>query len=533
MIDKTDTYISPNKEISRAALKVAVGGGFSLLAGLASQVITAYLFGADMEMDSFFTALTVPLYLQIVLLGGLPFVVIPAFISEQSQGHEEDAWALTGSMIWLSAGVLLVTAIIGAIFSYQIIQISAPGYGQDKAILSSQMLRILMFTVPFTGLGTFTAGVENVRGRFFWPATATAVGSIGNVVVLLLLQPVIGPIALAWGNLASAILLAGITTIPILKHGWTKTLSWKDPRLVEMLRLLAPFIVFGLITNSKLILERYFASGLPDGQLAYIGYAYKIANIFVVLLASSIASAYFPTMARAFSTHGMAGLIKQSDYSLRVTLAVALPVVTIITVVAVPLIKIFYERGAFLPSATISVSLLIPIVMVNEVLFRMISNMVGRTFFILKDTFTTNLISSITILFYVAFAYFLTQKWGYWGLALAQPLQAGISILLIFALLVRRVRQFPILELGKSALKYLLFSLVAALIGWLVLNMTRQVSPSIQLIASASIASGVYLSVLYYFDQNIAISILDMTGLHKLISIIKTRFTPSNEAPPL
>jgi peptidoglycan biosynthesis protein MviN/MurJ (putative lipid II flippase) len=69
-MEKPDLFPEPAKEISRAALKVSIGGGLSLIAGLASQVITAYLFGAGAEMDAFFTASTIPLYLQIVLLGG-------------------------------------------------------------------------------------------------------------------------------------------------------------------------------------------------------------------------------------------------------------------------------------------------------------------------------------------------------------------------------------------------------------------------------------------------------------------------------
>lgn len=528
MIDDTKPYVAPNREVSRAALKVAIGGVFSLLAGLASQVLTAYLFGADAEMDAFYTALTVPLYLQIVLLGGLPFVIIPAFVQEQSEGREEDAWGLTGSMLWISTVVLLITAIVGVLFSSQLISVFAPGYAADKARLAAQMQSILMFTVPFTGLGTFTAGVENTRGRFFWPATATAIGSIGNVVALLLLQPIVGPLALAWGNLISTILIAAITTVPVVMHGWKRLLPLSDPRLREMLKLISPFIIFGLITNSKLILERYFASSLPDGQLAYLGYAYKIANIFIVLLAASIASAIFPTMARAFSNQGLPGLVEQSDFGLRVTLAIALPVVFIISVVAIPLLRIFYERGAFLPSATIAVSLVIPIIMVNEVLFRMIMNMVGRTFFVIKDTLTINWISSVTIILYVIAGYYLTQRWGYWGLALAQPIQAGASIILACILLARRVKQFPFNHLLKSGSIYLGLSVVASAASWAVLSLAAGLHPLIQLILSASIAVMIYGGLIYQFDRNMALSLWDMSGIPKLVSVIRTRVAQAN-----
>lgn len=532
-MEKPELFHEPAKEISRAALRVSIGGGLSLIAGLASQVITAYLFGAGADMDAFFTASTVPLYLQIVLLGGLPFVVVPAFIREESAGHENDAWSLTGTMIYITIIVLMLTAVIGAFLSPQIIAFSAPGFAIQKASLSSQMLSILMFTVPFSGLGTFTSGVENVRGHFFWPATATALGSIGNVLTIVLLHPLIGPMSLAWGNLVSTILFATVTTIPVISHGWKKLMPLNDIRIVEMLKLISPFIFFGLITNSRLLLERYFASMLPDGQLSYIGYAGKISNIFVILLASGIASAYFPAMARAYSLKGIHGLEKQAEDGLRITLAVALPVVVITTILSVPLIRLFFERGAFLPSMTIAVSILIPIVMINDVLFRMITNMIGRTFFVIKDTITTNLVSSLTIVIYVFFAYFLTRAWGYWGLALAQVIQVSFSIMLMCILLYRKVHTFPFLILLRSSIKYLVICIIAGTIAWTARSLTSHLSIIIQLGLGAVTSSAAYLGLLYLTEQSTALSILEMTGVSRIYSMIKARLHPIQQTPPL
>lgn len=518
-----------NINVSHAALRVALGGGLSLLAGLASQVATAYFFGAGSEMDAFFTALTIPLYLQIVLLGGLPFVVIPAFVNEENSGHEEDAWALTGTLVWFTGGLLLAMAVVGSVFSSKIIELTAPGFGAEKSEMASHMLSILIFSVPFMGLSSFTSGVENIRGRYFWPAAATAIGSIGNLIILLALHSSLGPIALAWGNLVAAVLLASITTIPVFMHGWKKPLRLNDPRLIEIYKLITPFIFFGLITSSKLIFERYFASVLPDGQLSYLGYANKISNIFVILLATSIASAIFPAMARAYSLEGINGLVKQSDYGLRITFAVALPAVTLISVLSVPLIKLLFERGAFLSVTTLSVSLIIPIVMVNDVLFRMVNNMIGRTFFVLKDTLTTNLISSLTILIYIFTAKTLTQWWGYWGLALAQPIQAGFSILIMGFLLIKKLKNAPVLALIKSASIYFLISLFASLVAWIAIHPLAFLPSALQLIIGGIIGVGIYLIFLNKFDQKITISIFEMTGLQKLYSAIRTKIIFANE----
>lgn len=528
-MEKPSMDIEGNQDVSRAALKVALGGGFSLLAGLACQILTAYLFGASSEMDAFFTALTIPLYMQIVLLGGLPFVVIPAFIQEENNGRKDDAWSLTGTMLWITSIALFIIAVLGSIFSTKLIMLSAPGFGAEKTLVSSQMLSIMMFTVPLLGIGSFTSGVENARGSFFIPAIATAIGSAGNFLAIYLLHPILGAEALAWGNLISALLYAGMTTIPVIRHGWKQVFSLSDPRVRELLRLLLPFIIFGMIIHSRLILERFFASGLPDGQIAYLGYANKIANIFITLLASSIASAYFPTMARSFSQSGMPGLIRQSEYGLRVTIAVALPVVILTSVLSLPIVKVFFERGAFLPETTRYISVLIPIVMVNEVLFRMISNMIIRTFFILKDTLTTNLISSLTIILYIVFAAILTQKWQYWGLALAQPLQTLITIILLALLMLRKVGNFPLVSFAKSAGKYLLISGVSGIIGWAIYRSLSTVHALGQISVTFAVSSCIYLAFLFPFDLPVATSILQMTGINRIVGWLKIQILRKKE----
>lgn len=512
-----------DNSIPRAALKVAVGGGLSLLAGLASQVVTAYLYGTGAEMDAFFTAMTIPLYLQIVLLGGLPFVVIPAFVRAQCAGKEEDAWSLTGTMLLITMVSLTIAAILGALFATELIVLCAPGFSTEKTILASNMLRLMMFTVPFSGLASFTSGVENVRGRFFWPAAATAIGSLGNVVALLILYPIFGAVALAVGNVISAILMAAITTIPILKHGWSNWMPIRDPRIIELLRLITPFIFFGLITNSRILFERYFASMLPDGQLSYIGYASKLANIFIALLASSIASAYFPAMARAYSEKGLRGLEEQTADGMRITLSLALPVVVIISVLGIPLVKLFFERGAFLPSSTLAVSILIPIVLLNEVLFRMITNLIGRAFFIMKDTITTNLVSSVTILIYLLAAPILTSRLEYIGLAAAQPIQVAISIAAMGFLLQKKAPSYPTRRLFGSFIQFFGASILAGLVAWLMMRLFQSTGPVLQLIMGGGPAALAYFLVIRVMDKDTAHTILEMAGVSKMWSVIQRR----------
>jgi putative peptidoglycan lipid II flippase len=483
-------------------------------------------------MDAFLTALVVPLYLQAVLLTGLEFVFIPAFVQEETAGREDDAWALVGTFLWLTGGILAVVAVGGSLFARGIVALSAPGLSPAKASLAARMLAILMFSVPLTGLGSLTRGIQNARNRFFWPAVATAIGSLGNVTILLVLYRAVGPLALAWGYLASVALGTGVTLVPVLGHGWRRLMRLSDGRVHEMARLIAPFIFFGLLTRCTLLFERYFASGLPDGDLSYLGYASKVSKIVMTLLGAGIATAIFPPMARAYAQNGEAGLVEKAEYGFRLTLAVALPTVAILSAVAVPLVTLLFERGAFRHTATLSVSRIVPIVMIGGVLVGMLGNMIGRTFYVTKDTHTLPMVAAVISVLYILLAKALVDTGGYVGLAFAGLLTSGLSILAIPFLLRRKLRSFRTSRLLKDTLRYGAASLIAFLGARLASSALAFLPTLLQLLGAFIISGPLYMLILFRIDRDIAISVLEMTGVQRIVTGAKVGFRRIVEGMP-
>jgi putative peptidoglycan lipid II flippase len=502
--------------VAHSAFKVSVGGLFGLVTGLASQMIIASFFGAGAEMDAFLTALVVPLYFQSVLLSGLPFVFIPAFVDAEEAGDDNEAWALAGTFFWITAAILAVVAVAGSLAAHGIIGLSAPGLSTDKAALSARMLSVLMFVVPFTGLGTLTAGIQNARDRFFWPAVAPAIGSVGNVAVLLSLHRSAGSMALAWGYLVAALLSAAVTVLPVLRHRWQSLIPLNDSRVRDMGRLIAPFILFGILTRSTSVLERYFASSLPDGDLSYLGYAGKVANILVAVLGSAIATAAFPAMARAYARRGETGLVRETEHGFRLTVAVACPALALFGAVSLPLVAVLFERGAFLHTATLATSRIVAIVILGALVFRMIGNLMTRVYYVTKDTHTVPMVVAVTTVLYVLLAKVLTDAHGYVGLALAQPLHSGLAIVILVVILVRRLTSFRAVSLARTTAIYTGAS-AAVFLAARAVSVALDFLPGILQLAAASLVAGaVYLTIVFRLDRDLARSLLRMAGLEQL-----------------
>jgi putative peptidoglycan lipid II flippase len=510
-----------NRAISRSASMVILGGIFSVLVGFFNQLIIAAYFGAGAGMDAYLTATVVPAYFQVVLLTGLSFVFVPAFVREETKGNKEAAWELVGTFFWTTAVILVAVAIVGFVFSKEIIALIAPGFSAEKSMLSARMLSVLMLSVPFSGLGSFTLGVQNSRGSFFWPSFAGALNSLGSILGVVLLTGWIGPMALAWGFLIAILLQSSVTIVPVLRHGWSKPLPLTDRRILEMGRLILPFLVFGLLTRGTGIFERYFASSLTSGQLSYLGYAGKISHTFHQLVAVGIAAAIFPAMARSYTQRGNRGLEEKAVYGLRLTMSVALPTVLITGAVSIPLVSFLYQRGRFLPADSYYVAQIVLIEMLNGVLIVMLTNIITRAYYVLKDTLTPSLISVFCIVLYISIGQFFADRWGYVGLAYASLIRSAVSVFILYILLVKKLPGISMGRTAKVVFVYIVAAIGAYLVGSLLAVNLAFLPRFLNLILSVLMSGSFYLVVLYFFDREILHSIMEMLGSARFLELAK------------
>jgi putative peptidoglycan lipid II flippase len=293
----------------------------------------------------------------------------------------------------------------------------------------------------------------------------------------------------------------------------------RDSRVRETFRLMVPFIFFGVVTRSGDLFQRYFASGLPDGDLSYIGYAAKVGSIVMVVLGNGIIAASFPSMARAFAQRGKPALVEQLEYGLRLALSVSLPALAIMTGAAVPLVAVLFERGAFHHSATLGVSLVLPVVLLGYIVLPTVSNLQTRTFYTLKDTRTVPALGLATSILYIFMAKWLAGAGGYVGLALARPLEHCVSIVVLFLLLNRRLPALKMIQLLKSALMYGTASLVAFLAARTICGVLATQPDLVQLLGATLVAGPLYIAILYGMDRKMALATLEVVGAQRLAGV--------------
>ena len=117
--------------------------------------------------------------------------------------------------------------------------------------------------------------------------------------------------------------------------------------------------------------------------------------------------------------------MRRAEYGIRFTAALAIPAIGILSAVTVTVVMVMLERGAFDHAATLSVAAVLPAIMISNVGFAMLGNILGRTFYVLKDTVTAPATAFVMSACYIVLAKLMVDSWGISGLAWAAAIQRG------------------------------------------------------------------------------------------------------------
>ena len=129
------------RRLVRPALAISAITLLSQLLSAVVQVLIAALFGARVELDAYFAALTLPTYFSAVLLGGLSYVFVPLFVEHRTTGSEEEAWKITGNIVTLYLVVAGSLTIAGMVWARQLLALTVPGLSDSAIALATTLAR--------------------------------------------------------------------------------------------------------------------------------------------------------------------------------------------------------------------------------------------------------------------------------------------------------------------------------------------------------------------------------------------------------
>jgi len=374
----------------------------------------------------------------------------------------------------------------------------------------------------FAGLIGIGFGTLNADDQYWLPSVSPMFSSVAVIVGLGLLyaaiggdmtQPdyfMLGGMVLAGSTLLGAV-LQWLVQIPAL---WRSGLG--RLRLRDVFRILAPATFSSGMMQINVFTDLFFASYIP-GTAAALGYATLLVQTPLGIISNVILVPFLPIFARLAAPENWPELKERIRQSLMLVALTMLPLGVLIMTLALPIVQVIYERGAFdLAAAEIVTAVLVAYGL--GMFVYLARDVLVRVYYALGDAQTPFRISLNVVL-----DYFFIRWFGAPGLVLAT---VGVNITSTIAMVVilhRKLNGLPWLDWGRSIFVLSLLSGVAGLATWgtrLGLEQVLGIEGFLNRLLQLAIASAIGLTI--FALGTLALRIPEAT---LLVNRVRSRFT--------
>lgn len=406
---------------------VSLAAILAAILNLLIQSLLAARFGAGRALDAYFAALVVPTVLSDVLIASLVNVFLPMFVEQRIQGGESPAWRTVSTPVNVLMVVLIAICAAGMVGAGPIIHVIAPGLDEETAGLAVQLLRMLFPFVVASGVFSLLISVLNSYGRFFF-------SSVGRILRWAVTLGGMWIFTACWGILGVtvSVLLGLIVASTVLWLGiperryYSAVLQLDQPVQRGILRLWGTLLLASSLYKLYPVIDRAFASELGVGSISYLSYAMVFLPLFSGVFSGSIATVFFPDVARSVAGHDVRGLLEQMSLSIRMSGFIMVPSIVGLIALRRPITRLLFERGAF--TAQDSQATAIILVFTVGILFApILADTTSKVLFSMKATSFLLLLSVVLVPLYTITCGILSRFLGVRGIALTGSIWANLA----------------------------------------------------------------------------------------------------------
>jgi putative peptidoglycan lipid II flippase len=270
----------------------------------------------------------------------------------------------------------------------------------------------------------------------------------------------LGVYGLVYGVIIGAVLHLAIQVPGLVKYHfhWSASVSLKDERVRQVLRLVGPRLVTMFFIQATFIARDNLASRLPEvGAISALAYGWMIMQVPETLIGTAIGTALLPTISGQAASNNWEEFRATIQRAVRVLVAICLPVAAILAAVIHPLVRAVFgldEAGTTLLTWTVRIYLL---ALAGE----SVLEVAVRAYYARKDALRPLAASFLNTVLFIGGGSLILLRWPEWGapgialLEMAFTVEAAILLVWLNRLLPAKV------TLGTSLLR----GLAGALVG--------------------------------------------------------------------
>lgn len=432
-----------SKGIAGAATLVMLLFILSRGTGLLREMIIGARFGTAADLDAYLAAFRIPdLLFQLVAGGALGSAFIPTFAAAWTEGSRQQAWLLFSRVLNLLTLFLVILCGLAMLFAQPLVAgVIAPGFPVEQQRLTASLMRWMLASTVVFGASGLIMGALNAVQHFLLPAVAPVLYNCAIIAGAWLLAPVLGIHGLVIGVAAGAVLHLLVQLPALLRQNVRYRFSFRtgDAQVREVARLMGPRVLGLLFVQLNFLVNTVLASGLPDGSLSALNYAWLLMLLPQGIFAQAVATVAFPTFSAQVAAGNRAQLLETLTGLLRLVLFLSIPAAFLLYVLDEPLIELLFQRGRFDAASTQAVAYALRFFALGLVAHAVVE-IVVRVFYALHDTATPVVAGVATVALNILLSLALIGRLSFGGLALANSIATALEMLVLLILLARKVR---------------------------------------------------------------------------------------------
>ncbi len=450
----------PGKAIKSVLTIILFTLGSKIL-GFFREVLIASKFGSGTETDTFFIALTATTLLTTLLTTSVNTTMIPVLSEiEKNEGRSGKQIHVSNLLnIVLLIAVIIIVA--GWILSPYIIKVIAYGFVGDQFDLAVLLMRIGLPAVIFAGVVGVFRGYLQSELRFTESAASQFPFNFVYIFFLVVLSGIFG----IKGLMFTSILAVGsqiLLQLPGVKrtgYNYKFTIDFKDKYVKKIIYLIPPVLISVGVNDINKIIDRSLASTLVEGSISALNYANRLNGLILGIFITAITTVIFPMLSKDANKHNYDDLKKTIRHGINIILLITIPATIGMIILAHPIVKIAFERGAFDATATHMTegAMIFYTIGLVGISFNLLLN---KVFYSLQDTKTPMINSFMAVGLNITLNFILIRFMAHKGLALATSISAIVTSGLLLFSLKKKIGSLELFEIMKCGLKTSVASII-------------------------------------------------------------------------
>ena len=405
----------------------------SRVLGLVRESCFAAVFGISALASGFGTAFLLPnLFRRLLAEGGMTGAFVPTLNDELAKRERGGAFVLVNQVTsWLFVVTLAVSVLAMALLSWEAgVAALARLCGQDEAAIARWLLAAKLAVVLFPYLifvclaAVFSATLQTLN-RFLEPALSPIwlnMAMIGLLVAGAYVSDGSDTGRMNWfcgGVLFGGFLQMAVPAWALTREGWQPRFDLtKSAQVKAIVALMVPTILGSAVYLINMTVSRFVGLSLNDAAVSILNYATRLMELPIGVFAVAVSTVIFPLISRHAAEGNLEQLALSYRKGMRLILLINLPAAMGLALLATPIIRLFFQHGAFAAEGTRMMTPVLAVYALGLPFFSFV-NLVLRAFYAQKDTKTPVQAAVLSFAVNLGLSFALMKPLSIVGLAVA------------------------------------------------------------------------------------------------------------------